>query len=183
MQNLPSALWLLAIASLSGCSAGAPDASDERVADDQAALRIGGVCGGPRNRSCDDDEYCRTLRPGRCPGPRAVGVCLSRPEVCTRIFDPVCGCDGQTYGNRCEANAAGVPVEHAGECVPEENPCAAVLCLVGSQCVVVSGEPVCVPNAPQQCGDTTCRAGTVCCNASCGICTPPGGACIQIACE
>jgi hypothetical protein len=23
----------------------------------------------------------------------------------------------------------------------------------------------------------------VCCNASCGICTPPGGACIQIACE
>jgi hypothetical protein len=22
----------------------------------------------------------------------------------------------------------------------------------------------------------------VCCNASCGICTPPGNACIQIAC-
>ena len=32
------------------------------------------------------------------------------------------------------------------------------------------------------CGSVTCGAGTVCCNASCGICTPPGQACIQIAC-
>src|SRR2546423_832122 len=32
------------------------------------------------------------------------------------------------------------------------------------------------------CGPTTCAAGTVCCNASCGICTPPGNGCIQIAC-
>jgi len=28
-----------------------------------------------------------------------------------------------------------------------------------------------------------CPAGQVCCNASCGICTPPGFACIQIACQ
>lgn len=37
--------------------------------------------------------------------------------------------------------------------------------------------------APQQCGATTCAKGQVCCNASCGICTAPGGACIQLACE
>lgn len=35
----------------------------------------------------------------------------------------------------------------------------------------------------QQCGDTTCGEGTVCCNASCGICTPPGRVCIQVACD
>jgi len=35
----------------------------------------------------------------------------------------------------------------------------------------------------QQCGSTTCGEGTVCCNASCGICTPPGRVCIQIACD
>jgi hypothetical protein len=29
------------------------------------------------------------------------------------------------------------------------------------------------------CGDRSCPAGTVCCNASCGICTPPGGTCPQ----
>jgi hypothetical protein len=35
----------------------------------------------------------------------------------------------------------------------------------------------------RECGDRTCGAGTVCCNASCGICTAPGNVCIQIACE
>jgi hypothetical protein len=33
------------------------------------------------------------------------------------------------------------------------------------------------------CGPKTCAAGTVCCNASCGICTPPGGACTQQVCS
>jgi hypothetical protein len=28
-----------------------------------------------------------------------------------------------------------------------------------------------------------CPPGQVCCNASCGICTPPDVGCIQIACE
>lgn len=35
--------------------------------------------------------------------------------------------------------------------------------------------PACGPKA-------TCPAGQECCNASCGICTPPGGACTQQAC-
>lgn len=34
-----------------------------------------------------------------------------------------------------------------------------------------------------QCGTATCPSGQVCCNASCGICTPPGNFCIQIACN
>jgi hypothetical protein len=32
------------------------------------------------------------------------------------------------------------------------------------------------------CGPTTCPPGQVCCNESCGICTPPDGMCIMIAC-
>jgi hypothetical protein len=33
------------------------------------------------------------------------------------------------------------------------------------------------------CGPVVCSAGTECCNASCGICTPPGGVCIQQYCN
>lgn len=35
----------------------------------------------------------------------------------------------------------------------------------------------------EACGSTICGPGTSCCNASCGICTPPGVGCIAIACE
>jgi hypothetical protein len=38
------------------------------------------------------------------------------------------------------------------------------------------------PPTGQACGKTTCAAGEVCCNASCGICTPPNGGCILLAC-
>jgi hypothetical protein len=41
----------------------------------------------------------------------------------------------------------------------------------------------CVPEEAVTCGPTVCPVGQVCCNASCGICTEPGGVCIQIACE
>ena len=34
----------------------------------------------------------------------------------------------------------------------------------------------------ERCGPKTCAVGEVCCNESCGICTPPDGACIQLFC-
>jgi hypothetical protein len=33
------------------------------------------------------------------------------------------------------------------------------------------------------CGNTTCPVGSECCNASCGICVAPGGACTQQLCD
>jgi hypothetical protein len=35
----------------------------------------------------------------------------------------------------------------------------------------------------EPCGTSTCAIGLVCCNASCGICTEPGGTCTDIVCE
>lgn len=42
------------------------------------------------------------------------------PEaMCTREYMPVCGCNGQTYGNKCEAKAAGLNSWTEGAC-PEK---------------------------------------------------------------
>lgn len=37
-------------------------------------------------------------------------------QVCIEIYAPVCGSDGVTYGNLCEADRAAVEVAHDGEC-------------------------------------------------------------------
>lgn len=36
--------------------------------------------------------------------------------VCPEVFEPVCGSNGATYGNACEAGCAGADVRHEGEC-------------------------------------------------------------------
>ena len=44
------------------------------------------------------------------------GVCTKKPQMCTKIYAPVCGCDGKTHGNACTAASAGVSIAAKGEC-------------------------------------------------------------------
>ena len=42
--------------------------------------------------------------------------------ICIALYDPVCGEDGQTYGNSCEAGCEDISIAYEGEC-EEITPC------------------------------------------------------------
>lgn len=74
------------------------------------------ACGGLQGLQCASGQFCDFDRQDFCGAADGMGVCQDIPEVCTDIYDPVCGCDDATYGNECEAHAAGVSVAYDGEC-------------------------------------------------------------------
>jgi hypothetical protein len=41
---------------------------------------------------------------------------LNENCICTKQYDPVCGCNNVTYGNACEAQCNGIENFTSGEC-------------------------------------------------------------------
>jgi hypothetical protein len=112
----------------------------------------GRVCGGIAGLPCEPDEFCK-LPVGHCCCDR-FGMCTPIPDACITVWDPVCGCDGVTYGNECESDRALVSIAHYGAC--------ARACFSEADCV----------EQDQFCkyGDGTCGAGQ-----APGECTPMRG--------
>lgn len=74
----------------------------------------GATCGGFGGLPCAPGEFCaypcRTF-------PDATGTCRTQPESCLGASGgAVCGCDGTTYRNQCEADFAAATVASPGEC-------------------------------------------------------------------
>jgi hypothetical protein len=80
------------------------------------------LCGTRGAALCPAGEFCNWSEAAICGAADQPGLCRPLPAACDQVFEPVCGCDDQTYGNACEAAAAGVSVLSKGECAPDEPP-------------------------------------------------------------
>lgn len=129
-------------------------------------------------RKRDPCAVVRCMAGTHCVAKGRNASCVPDAAACTtdadcRLFDNYCD------GCACQALPVGAPdpvcTGTQVQCFAQ--PCAGktATCQAGT-CVVSDG------TSGTPCGNSTCNNGDVCCNASCGICTPPGYYCTQQAC-
>ncbi len=118
------------------------------------------TCGGIAGFPCAAGELCDPPA-GTCGSADLFGTCTPQPQACPDVWLPVCGCDGQTYGNDCDRQMAGAALDHDGPC--------ARACTEACDCYV---PPITWDNEPcammcPMCGDYfQCEAGR--CIEHCG---------------
>ena len=101
-------LFCFALAMTVGCGSSSDSASD------------GELCGGATRVECRERSFCR-FQDASCGSQEQVGVCEEKPDVCVLVYEPVCGCNGKSYDNRCFAGLEGISVEREGPCPGDES--------------------------------------------------------------
>jgi hypothetical protein len=98
------------------------------------------VAGCTSNAQCQPTELCLLTACGTLLDPP--GACQPRPSACPAVYSPVCGCDDKTYGNDCEAHAAGVSVKSPGSCCAELTQQYATALAAAKTCCALCATPI-----------------------------------------
>ena len=142
-NNIADAIFALDI--LFGGGGTTPDAPFPACGEDPTADVLD--CAGPltgcpevasgctTNGDCGAGEFCMTAL-GNC---GSAGTCEAIPFACQAVFDPVCGCDGNTYSNECVAWAAGTSADTSGACIPPGGCTVNADCGPGEFCMTAIG--------------------------------------------
>lgn len=118
-------------------------------------------CGTRGGMTCGKGEFCAFAPESGCGMRDQGGECRPRPTACDAVYEPVCSCDGVTYGNSCIAQLSGASIASRGMCAPP----------VSSRCGGISGM-ACGPN--EYCSHEPALGGDSCIAVadSSGVCLP-----------